>query len=76
MPQNTAHRQAHYNRILAKTVDFIICSAATLSPRLVIELDDSSHQRPDRQERDKLVDVVLGSAGLPILYIPVQAHYD
>lgn len=76
VPQSTAHRQAHYNRILAKTVDFVICVTPTLSPRLVIELDDSSHQRPERQERDKLVDAVLASAGLPILHVPVQGRYD
>jgi len=43
---------------------------------LVIELDDWSHKRADRRERDKFVDQALGDAGLSILRVPVQASYD
>lgn len=59
------------NRIDRKHVDFLICDPRTLSPQFGIELDDSSHQRADRQERDAFVDQVFHEAGLPILHIPV-----
>jgi very-short-patch-repair endonuclease len=59
----------HFNRIAAKCVDFVLCDGATLTPRLVIELDDASHQRPDRQQRDAFVDAVLQAARLPILHV-------
>jgi len=40
-----------------------------------IELDDSSHQRPDRQARDQFVDGVFAAAQLPLLHIPVKRSY-
>lgn len=66
----------HFNRIQAKTVDFVLCDAATTAPLLVIELDDRSHDRPDRQQRDAFVDAVLQAAGLPILHVRWQRSYD
>lgn len=41
----------------------------------MIELDDISHERPDRQERDRLVDAVFNQAGLPILHVKVRSYY-
>jgi predicted RNA-binding Zn-ribbon protein involved in translation (DUF1610 family) len=38
-------------------------------------LDDKSHQRPDRQERDMFVDQVFKAARLPILHVPVKRAY-
>jgi len=43
---------------------------------LAIELDDSSHEREDRQERDIFVDNVLGKAGLPLLHVKAQTRYN
>jgi hypothetical protein len=68
--------QAAWNRIAAKHVDFALCEPDTLRPRLVIELDDRSHRRPDRVERDAFVDRVFAEAMLPILHIPVRRSYD
>lgn len=74
--RGTRGRQSHFNRIQAKCVDFVLCDAQSLSPQLVIELDDSSHDKPDRQERDTFVDAVLASAGLPILHVRWQPIYQ
>jgi len=68
----TSGAQGHQNRINQKHVDFVLCTANDLTPQLVIELDDSSHARRDRQERDAFIDAALAAAGLPILH--VQAH--
>lgn len=74
--KGTRNWQSHFNRVAAKCVDFVICDPDTVSPRLVIELDDASHDRPDRQARDTFVDAVLASAGLPILHVRWQRTYD
>jgi hypothetical protein len=63
------------NRINQKHVDFLFCDPQTLKPLLGIELDDSSHQRSERVERDALVDAVFASAGLPLLHLPARASY-
>ena len=66
----------HANRIDQKHVDFVLCDPTTMDPRLAVELDDSSHQRKDRRERDELVDSVFEAAGLPILHVPWSRNYD
>jgi hypothetical protein len=72
----TRRSYTHFNRIAAKCVDFVLCDGTTLTPRLVIELDDASHQRPDRQQRDAFVDAVLQAARLPMLHVRWQPTYD
>jgi hypothetical protein len=68
--------QAAWNKISRKHVDFVLCDPATVRPRLVLELDDRSHRRPDRVERDAFVDRVFADAAMPILHVPVRRHYD
>ncbi len=64
------------NPINQKHVDFVLCDAQTLEPRLVLELDDSSHGRSDRQARDAWVDAVFQAAGLRIVHVPVSYASD
>ena len=66
---------AHANRIERKHVDFVLCDPKTMEPKLVVELDDSSHQRKDRQDRDELVDAAFAAAGLPILHVRCARNY-
>jgi very-short-patch-repair endonuclease len=64
---------AHINR---KSVDFVLCDKAYISPKLAIELDDKSHERPDRQERDREVERILADAGVPLLRIENKGRFD
>lgn len=64
------------NSVDRKHIDFVLCDPASISPVLAIELDDRSHDRPDRKRRDEFVDEVLASAGLPILHVRAAAAYD
>lgn len=68
--------KSHWWRIQAKCVDFVLVDAATFAPRLVVELDDASHNRADRRDRDAFVDEVLAATGIPILHIRWQRSYD
>ena len=65
-----------FNRINRKHVDFLICDPRTMHPLFAVELDDSSHNRPDRIERDAFVDSVFEAAELPLLHIPVRSGYN
>jgi hypothetical protein len=76
IPAQTHQRKKWLNKILAKHVDFVLCDPGTLAPRLAIELDDTSHDRPDRQGRDEFVDHAFESAGLPLLRVRVSQSYD
>lgn len=64
------------NKIVRKQVDFVLADSKTLRPILVIELDDSTHQRADRVERDRFVEKVLETAGIPLARVPVKQAYD
>ncbi len=76
IPARTEKRQTHFNRIQSKHIDFVLCDHGEIRPLLAIELDDSSHTRSDRQDRDNFVDAALAAAGLPILHVPARAGYN
>jgi hypothetical protein len=57
-------------------VDFVLADASTLEPRLVIELDDSSHERPEAKHRDAFKDATLAAAGVPLLRVVVTGRYS
>jgi len=61
-----AARRVALNRVASKSVGFVVADIASDEALLVVELDDSSHLRPDRQARDVFVNEVLRSAGIPI----------
>jgi hypothetical protein len=74
--KGTEKRQGFANKIASKHVDFLICDEQWLEPRLAIELDDKSHARADRVERDAFLERACASAGLELLRVPAQASYD
>jgi hypothetical protein len=68
--------RSYTNRIDRKHIDFLLCDSKTLKPMLGIELDDKSHQRADRQERDDFVNHVFQAAKLPLMHVSVQHGYS
>ncbi len=68
--------QKAFNQIRSKHVDFVVCDPATMTIQFVAELDDSSHQRPDRQRRDAFLDQALEAAGVLIYHFPVRKAYS
>lgn len=76
LPPQTEGKQRWRNLVQSKHIDFLLCDSSSLLPLLAVELDDSSHKRADRQDRDALVDKVLGDAGIPVLRVPAKASYD
>lgn len=61
--------RAAFSHISQKSVDFVLCDKGKISPLLAIELDDRSHERPDRIERDKEVERIFEISNLPLLRI-------
>ncbi|MCR4794708.1 MULTISPECIES: DUF2726 domain-containing protein [Ruminococcus] len=55
-----------FNKIKAKHIDFALADEDTAIVAL-IELDDTSHARPDRVERDDFVNAVLENTGYTLL---------
>ncbi|WP_428937866.1 DUF2726 domain-containing protein [Fontivita pretiosa] len=74
--QSNPGRAIWQNKVAAKAVDFVVCDPATLRPLVVIELDDSTHSRPDRQTRDAEIEALLRAAGLPLLHVRTSRAYN
>lgn len=55
-------------KVQSKHVDFVICDK-NLFIKGIIELDDNSHNAPDRIERDRFVDEILTNVGYKIIHV-------
>ncbi|MBO4492950.1 MAG: DUF2726 domain-containing protein [Ruminococcus sp.] len=55
-----------FNKIKSKHIDFALADEETAIVAL-IELDDTSHSRPDREKRDDFVNAVLENTGYTLL---------
>ncbi len=47
-----------------------------MKPLAGVELDDSSHNRKERQDRDVFVEQAFSAAQLPLVRIRVQREYN
>ena len=65
-----------FRHIDEKSVDFVICDKAYIKPLLAIELDDSSHERVSRQDRDAEVERIFKEVGLPLLRFANQNQFN
>jgi very-short-patch-repair endonuclease len=62
-----AEQKFWLNRINRMSADFVVVDDDAQTVLVVIELDDWTHDRPDRVRADRKKDKALASAGLPIL---------
>lgn len=67
-----AEKQAWLNRINRMSVDFVVCANDGAKILAAIELDDSSHNLPERIKADSKKDKALKSAGIPMIRWPVK----
>ncbi len=73
---SSSARQSAFNRISRKHLDFVICNSRDLSIVGAIELDDKSHLKKGRQERDQFLGKALEAAGVPMLRVKAQSTYS
>lgn len=68
--------QKAFNHISSKHFDYVICSPDDLSVLFVIELDDKSHAKRVRVERDQLIEGACSTAGLILHRFKARATYN
>lgn len=56
-----------FRHINGKSVDYVLCDKITLKPAYALELDDFTHDRRDRIERDVEVERIFKEAQLPLV---------
>lgn len=65
-----------FNKIKAKSIDFVLYDKESWTPRLAIELDDRSHLKWKRIQRDHFIDDLFDGVGLKILHMPVVYSHN
>ena len=68
VPKGTKDYTKWFNRIKAKHIDFIFVDRE-YNIKLLVEVDDPSHNRPDRQARDEAVDEMFRQVGMEVLHL-------
>lgn len=63
------------NRVISKQLDFVVCDRTTLKVLFAIELNDRSHERPERQQRDAFLANAMREAGLPLYFFKAARRY-
>ncbi|GBQ15323.1 DUF2726 domain-containing protein [Komagataeibacter rhaeticus] len=74
-PDADANRRAFY-KIASKSVDFLIIREGDGHVLLGVELDDSTHDLPERQYRDGLVNAAFAQVGIPLLHVVPGQRVD
>lgn len=69
-------RQTAFNAIQSKHIDFLACNPHNMAIQFAVELDDKSHERQSRKERDDFVDRALAAAGVPIFRFTAKRGYS
>lgn len=72
----TTTYKPYRSKIDKKTIDFVLFNKAGYTPYLAIELDDPSHLRMDRIERDRFVEEVLHKADIRLKRIKTAYSYN
>jgi hypothetical protein len=57
-------------------VDIVLCDHDTTAVVAAIELDDRSHDRPERQRRDEFLDAAFAVAKIPLIRFAAAARYQ
>lgn len=65
-----------FGHIAQKHIDFLVCKKEDLSPVLGIEIDDTSHEKQNRKNRDQENDEIYKTIGLKIVHIPTKTKEE
>lgn len=68
IPEERENRQKWVNKVKSKHIDFIFVDSE-LKVKLLVEIDDPTHNRPDRIARDEEVDEIFKQLGLKVLHL-------
>ncbi len=69
-------RKYHNNQIQCKHIDYLLCEKFDFKPVLVIELDDSSHNRLERRLSDEFKSSLFEGIKLPLLRFTIETSYS
>lgn len=69
------YNYTYFNKIKAKHIDFVLIDNNG-EIKLLIELDDKSHENYERKERDKFLNEIFENLNINLLRIPAKYIYN
>lgn len=64
-----------FNKIASKSIDFVLVDKKDCRIKLCIELDDSTHKKEKRIERDKFINKLFKDLEIDLLRYPIYNDY-
>lgn len=74
--ETKGNNQAAFNKIRSKTIDFVIVDKNNCRIKLCIELDDNTHKKQNRIERDKFVNQLFNDLNINLIRFKVSNYYN
>lgn len=65
-----------FNKIRSKSIDFVVADKKSCRARLCIELDDTTHNKKSRIERDNFINELFETIGIKLIRIKVKENYE
>lgn len=70
------NNQSAFNKIKSKTIDFVLVDKNNCRIKLCIELDDYTHNRYDRIERDKFINKLFSDLEIDLIRFKTSNYYN
>lgn len=70
------NNQTAFNKIRSKTIDFVLVDKNNCRIKLCIELDDYTHKRYDRMERDKFINKLFSDLEIDLIRFKASNYYN
>lgn len=70
------NNQSAFNKIKSKTIDFVLVDKNNCRIKLCIELDDYTHNRYDRIERDKFINKLFSDLEIDLIRFKASNYYN
>lgn len=70
------NNQGAFNKIRSKTIDFVLVDKNNCRIKLCIELDDYTHNRQNRIERDKFVNKLFNDLDIDLIRFKASNYYN
>lgn len=70
------NNQSAFNKIKSKTIDFVLVDKNNCRIKLCIELDDYTHNRYDRIERDKFINKLFTDLEIDLIRFKASNYYN
>lgn len=72
---NKSIETSYFNKIKAKSIDFVLVDKKNCRIKLCIELDDNTHKKNNRKQRDNFINELFEELEIPLLRYPTYTIY-